>query len=269
MPLRAVYANSSASVFHFIDSSTTMAVNNDKICDGLFSSEEEELQGHAEATKYMLAFVESMAVKCVVLLGIPDMIAKEGPCATLSLNEIVSRLPTESPDASCLFRIMRFLVAKGVFSTSVVDCDTRYGLMPSSKWLVNERNLSIVPLHLVLNAEIAMAAWHRLNQCVLHRGIAFKRANGCDLWSYGSANPDFNNLFNDAMANNSRTVMKALLSNYQGFQAITSLVDVGGGTGTAMAEIVKAYPSIKGISYDLPHVVATAPHLPGTDFSSN
>ena len=171
--------------------------------DGFFDSEEEELAGQVQAWKFTFAFVDSLAVKCAVLLGIPDMIAREGPRATLSLDEIVARLPTESPDASCLFRIMRFLVAKDVFRATV-DHDgdgnetTRYGLAPASKWLVKERRelYSMAPMLLMENDERAMAPWHRLNDCVLHGGIAFERANGAEIWPYACAHPDFNHLFN-------------------------------------------------------------------------
>ncbi|RZC64334.1 hypothetical protein C5167_008025 [Papaver somniferum] len=41
------------------------------------------------------------------------------------------------------------------------------------------------------------------------------------------------------------------------------VVDVGGGTGTMIAEIVKANPHVQGINFDLPHVVATAADFPG------
>jgi len=227
--------------------------------------------GQAHAWNCTLAFAESLAVKCVVLLGIPEMIAHEGPRATLSLNEIVARLPADSPDVSLLFRIMRFLVAKGIFRTSVVKstesgaCEMKYGLTPVSKWLVKEREQSMATMLLFLNDERTVAPWHRFNVCVLEGGTAFERANGSDIWSYASTHPDFNHLFNDAIACYTATVMKALLSNYHGFDALNSLVDVGGGTGTAVAEIVRAYPPIKGINYDLPHVVAIAPHHPGVE----
>lgn len=236
--------------------------------DGFFESEEEELQGQAEAWKCTFAFAESLAVKCVVLLGIPDMIAREGPRATLSLGEIVAKLPTESPDAACLFRIMRFLVAKGIFRASKSAreggaFETRYGLTPASKWLVKGRELSMAPMLLMQNDKTTLAPWHHFNECVLEGGVAFQKANGAEIWSYASDHPDFNNLFNNAMACNARIVMKAILSKYQGFHSLNSLVDVGGGTGTAVAEIVRAYPFITGINYDLPHVVATASSLSG------
>jgi flavonol 3-O-methyltransferase/caffeic acid 3-O-methyltransferase len=41
------------------------------------------------------------------------------------------------------------------------------------------------------------------------------------------------------------------------------LVDVGGGTGSSLALIAAKYPHIRGINYDLPHVVAASPSYPG------
>ncbi|KAK9222164.1 hypothetical protein WN944_010596 [Citrus x changshan-huyou] len=74
--------------------------------------------------------------------------------------------------------------------------------------------------------------WHYLSQCVKERGIASKKAHG--------------------------------LSHYkEGFDSIRSLVNVGGGTSGALAEIVKSYPHIKVINFDLPHVVATTPMCEG------
>ncbi|KAM1954541.1 hypothetical protein ACFX1T_023886 [Malus domestica] len=82
-------------------------------------------------------------------------------------------------------------------------------------------------------------------------------AHGLEIWDYASQNPEFNKLFNDGMTCTARVVMKAILTGYEhGFDSIGLLVDVGGGTGGAVAEIVKAYPNIKGFNFDLPHVVA-------------
>jgi precorrin-6B methylase 2 len=58
--------------------------------------------------------------------------------------------------------------------------------------------------------------------------------------------------------------MGVVLAEYKdGFSCVGSLVDVGGGTGGMIAEIVKAHPHIKGINFDLPHVVAIAPTRQG------
>ncbi|GLJ07299.1 hypothetical protein SUGI_0063870 [Cryptomeria japonica] len=244
-----------------------------QICDdtsrSVFESEEEELVGQAEAWKYTFAFVESLAVKSVVLLGIPDIIARRGPKATLSLSLIAAELPTQNPDVNCLFRILRFLVAKNFFraETSGGVNEVRYGLTPASKWMLKDgagaSSLSMAAWLLMLNDVRSVAPWHHFNECVLNGGVAFEKAHGLHLWDYGASHPEYSHLFNQAMACNANIVMRAILSKYEGFQGLNSLVDVGGGIGATVAEIVKAHPTINGINYDLPHVIATAPHFPG------
>ncbi|KAJ6360944.1 hypothetical protein OIU77_004883 [Salix suchowensis] len=106
--------------------------------------------------------------------------------------------------------------------------------------------------------------WHRLGQCIKEGGTAFSKAHGCELWDLASRNPVVNRDFNEAMACTSKIIMRAILSHYKdGFNNIRSLVDVAGGMGGNVAEIVRAYPLIKGINLDLPHVVATAPTYEG------
>lgn len=62
-----------------------------------------------------------------------------------------------------------------------------------------------------------------------------------------------------------RMQMEAVLSAYKdGFASIKgAMVDVGGGTGEAISQIVKSHPHIRGINFDLPHVIATASELVG------
>lgn len=92
----------------------------------------------------------------------------------------------------------------------------------------------------------------------------FQPVCGRDIWQFFSENLKFNRLFNDGMACTAKITMKAILAGYKGgFEDVATLVDVGGGTGRAAAEIVKAYPSIKAINFDLPYVVATSPAYHG------
>ncbi|XP_060672230.1 xanthohumol 4-O-methyltransferase-like [Ziziphus jujuba] len=117
---------------------------------------------------------------------------------------------------------------------------------------------------LMQNHANLLVPWHCFSGCVKEGGFAFNKAHGSGIWAFASQNPDFNKLFNDAMECSSRIMSKAIVSAYKdGFGSVKSLVDVGGGTGRTMAEIVKAYPHIKGINFDLPHVIATAPAYDG------
>ena len=57
--------------------------------------------------------------------------------------------------------------------------------------------------------------------------------------------------------------MKAVLSGYDGFQGVKKLVDVGGSAGDCLKMILQKYPTVEGINFDLPEVVAKAPNIPG------
>lgn len=65
------------------------------------------------------------------------------------------------------------------------------------------------------------------------------------------------------MSDHSTITMKKIFATYKGFEGLTTIVDVGGGTGAVLSMIVSKYPSIKGINFDLPHVIEDAPSFPG------
>lgn len=241
---------------------------------------EESLRGIAEVWKLMFAFADSMALKCAVELRIPDMIAAHGKPMTLSqIAAGIDVSPSSSPDTSYLFRIMRLLVRKNVFAAYPPShggrSETVYDLTHVSKWLIQNSDHTLAPMVLMEDHPLQMAPWHCFSQCVREGGFAFRKAHGVDIWELAAANPSFNKLFNDGLASTNGVVMRTVVKEYgEEFKKLKSLVDVGGGTGSAVAEIVKAYPHIKGINFDLPHVVATAPphagvsHVGGDMFES-
>ncbi|XP_048137875.1 xanthohumol 4-O-methyltransferase-like [Rhodamnia argentea] len=233
---------------------------------------EETLRGQALVWKHMFAFADSMALKCAVELRIPDIIHSYGG-RPVTLAQIASRIPSASPGTPYLARIMRLLVRKNIFSANGCPPDgspesheTLYSLTPSSRWLLQGpgSELSLVPMVLMEDHPWLMSPLHCLGDCVRTGGIAFEMAHGRKVWDFASENPEFNRLFNDGMACTSKITVRAIVEGYkEGFDSIGSLVDVGGGIGGALAEIIKSYPHIQGINFDLPHVVATAPALEG------
>lgn len=108
-----------------------------------------------------------------------------------------------------------------------------------------------------------------MKDAVLEGGIPFNKAYGMTAFEYHGTDPRFNKVFNKGMADHSTLAMKKILETYEGFQGLSSIVDVGGGTGAVLSMIVSKYPSIKGINFDLPHVIDDAPPHPGIyEFSS-
>lgn len=105
-----------------------------------------------------------------------------------------------------------------------------------------------------------------LKDAILEGGDPFSRKHGIPIHEYMNKDPEFNTAFNEAMAGNSAIHTNAILEVYKWFDGIKSLVDVGGGTGKTLNMIISKYPSIKGINYDLPSVVQSAPQYPGDFF---
>ncbi|KAG6604808.1 Xanthohumol 4-O-methyltransferase, partial [Cucurbita argyrosperma subsp. sororia] len=229
---------------------------------------EELLKGQAEIWKYMLCFADSMALKCAVELHLADIINSHGSPISLSqiASSIVASDPLATPEISYLSRIMRLLVRRNIFAVhhSSDGGEPLYGLTHSSKWLLRDAELTLAPMVLAELHKWMVDPWLCFSRGVKEGGDQFQKANGLDIWSFASTNPQFNQLFNNAMASTSKVIMKAILSVYQdGFSSIESLTDVGGGIGGVISEIVKAFPHIKGMNFDLPHVISTAPPYQG------
>ena len=89
---------------------------------------------------------------------------------------------------------------------------------------------------------------HHLKDAVLDGDSAFKKAHGMTLFEYLATDMTFSKVFNDAMSNYSTITMKKMLENYNGFDGLSALVDVGGGTGQTLNMISAKYPTIRGIN---------------------
>lgn len=84
-----------------------------------------------------------------------------------------------------------------------------------------------------------------------------------NVFEYQAIDQRFNKVFNNGMYCASKFLVPKILASYGGFQGIDKLVDIGGGTGSALHWIISMFPHIKGINFDLPHVVSEASPIPG------
>lgn len=104
---------------------------------------------------------------------------------------------------------------------------------------------------------------YHLKAAVLEGGIPFNMAHGMHVFEYPANDHRFNEVFNEGMYNHTTIIMKKILEVYTGFEQLIEIVDVGGGTGATLAKIISKYPHIRGINFDLPHVIKDASPLAG------
>jgi hypothetical protein len=99
--------------------------------------------------------------------------------------------------------------------------------------------------------------WGDLLESVRTGAPAFERLYGQPYFSYLGEHPEQASVFDAAMSEFSRRGLQALLDACD-LSSVGTLADVGGGNGTNLAGILRHYPTLRGLLFDLPHVVARA-----------
>ncbi|KAI3934624.1 hypothetical protein MKW92_027066 [Papaver armeniacum] len=206
----------------------------------------ELILAHTHIWKYAFSYVNSMCLKCVVQLGIPDIMHNHEKPVTLSSLIGALSLPSTRHDA--LNSLMRFITHLGFFAVESLDGNQEeegYVLTTTSRLLVkvNPNTMSSVAISMV--DPFLVSSLHSLSD-----------------WFQGQ-NPESGKNFNDSMANDSRVLMSVIVNEGKEiFENLKCLVDVGGGTGSTAQAIVGAFPHLECMVLDLPNVVAD---LPATD----
>ncbi|CAL5059666.1 unnamed protein product [Urochloa decumbens] len=226
-------------------------------------SSAELLQAKAELWCHTFAYLKSMALQSAIKLGIPTAIHRCGGAA--SLSELHLHLPIPASKVTCLRRLMKLLVASGIFRESKAGV---YSLTPVSRLLVEDIGRG----HTCLSQFTVMATspFHfQASQCLAEwlkeedDGAAetpFMMAHGAGFFAYIGRELKFGALFNEAMGEDSRFMAEILVRECGDvFAGLTSLVDVGGGDGTAAKAIAKAFPYVKCSVLELPQVVGNMP----------
>ncbi|KAF5204927.1 Acetylserotonin o-methyltransferase, partial [Thalictrum thalictroides] len=228
--------------------------------DQLLVKEEEDVE--VSVWKYVCGFVEMAVVKCAVELEIFDVIENHG--IPMTINELSAALACSS---LFLHRIVRFFVHQKLLKErSSSDGIKSYDLTPLSHFFTRHGEHSMVDLLLSQSSPIMLAPWHYLSGRVQNGPPAFEAAHGENIWEYASKHPEHSELFSGAMACDARLSVPAIVDGCAGlFDGINTIVDVGGANGTALGMLVKAFPWIKGINFDLPHVVSVAPEINGVE----
>ncbi|EOY28136.1 hypothetical protein QUC31_012865 [Theobroma cacao] len=221
----------------------------------------ESFRAQAHLYKHIFNYIGSMSLKCAVQLGIPDIIHNHG--GPITLSELVAALHIDPAKDSCIYRLMRLLVHSGFFATTKVDRDQEeeaYVLTPFSKILLKDKINCLSPFVVSMLGPPMMTPWQFLGDWIQGtKQRPFESANGKAFWDYMDQDPEFKNLFHDAMESDSQMMNLVVKDCKPVFEGLSSLIDVGGGTGTVARVISEAYPQLKCTVFDLPHVVADLP----------
>lgn len=158
-------------------------------------------------------------------------------------------------DASSLERILRALVVIGACDELRDGC---FSLTSLGAYLRTDHPDSVVA-RVILNVEVHHAMWSDLLETVKTGGSASQRVFGVPFYDYLSQNTGAGAIFDQAMAAGGwlRRHLRPALEAYD-FGRFTSILDIGGGNGALMTEILQAHPHLRGTVFDLPRLVSAA-----------
>ncbi|RZC65281.1 hypothetical protein C5167_008968 [Papaver somniferum] len=231
----------------------------------------ELIQAQTHIWKYAFSYVSPMSLKCVIELGIPDIIHNHGKPITLChLADALSIPPTKRDS---LNRLMRFMIHSGFFSTKRHDENQEeegYVLTPPSRLLLKDNANTSSSIVLAMVDPFFVTPFHFLTDWFQGSGnTPCEAAHGRSVWDVLEQNHEFGKTFNDAMANDSHLLMNVIVNEGEGvFKNLNSLVDVGGGTGATTQAIVEVYPHLKCMVLELPRVVSSLSGTNNIDFIS-
>jgi len=110
---------------------------------------------------------------------------------------------------------------------------------------------------------------YNLKDSVLEGGLPFNNTHGSSAVELVGSDSRFREVFQSSMKGFNEVFIEEFLKNYNGFDGVKSLVDVGGGDGSLLSRIISKHTHIiKAINFDLPTVINTSLPSPGTDTSS-
>ncbi|CAJ1978872.1 unnamed protein product [Sphenostylis stenocarpa] len=216
------------------------------------------LRAQTHTGNHVLKFIYSMSLKCAVDLNIPDIIHEYGK--PMPLSKLIASLKIHPSKTCFIYRLMRILTHSDFFYEHDVtenELEVRYVLTDASKLLLKDHPFSLKYLPQFALHPVIINSWFQFSTWFTNEDpTPFHTANGMGFWDFAAHEPKFNDLFNEAMATDSRLVSSMVVEKCKSvFEGLELLVDVGGGTGTMVEVISESFPQLKCVVFDLPHVV--------------
>jgi hypothetical protein len=189
----------------------------------------------------------SQALYVVAKLGVADLLAAEPQTA----SQLAAATKTHERS---LYRVLRSLASIGIFeeTESRVFVNTPYSEPLRSDAPNSLRNGAIF-----MGEEWHWRVWGDMLYSVETGKPAWGHIYGMEVFDYFAENPRQAEIFNNAMTDMSAGIAPAVVEAYD-FSGINTLMDIAGGHGYLLAQILKANPEMKGVLFDMPSVIAGA-----------
>jgi hypothetical protein len=192
----------------------------------------------------------SQAIYAAADLGVADALVNQKRAAEDVADEIGTHVGATA----------RFLRALATIGIVEIVGDREFALTPLGSLLRADSSDSVRGSIMLTLGPNAWRAWGALVDCVRTGAIASKVLDGVDDPFDAFASDDAERTFDNAMAEGTRRIARAVVAAYD-FAGVATLVDVGGGYGALVQPVLAAHPAMAATVFDLPRCESGASQL--------
>lgn len=201
---------------------------------------------HQQIDQMLTGYWLSQAIYVAAKLGLADLL-KDGPRTADDLAK------TTQTDCRSLHRLLRALASVGIFFE---DGQGHIALTPLAERLRSDVAGSKRSLAIMMGEE-HYRAWGELLYSVQTGKPSFEKICGMPIFDFLSKNPEQAKVFDQAMVGIHGRETAAVVEAYD-LSGVRALADIGGGNGSVLGGVLRKYPKMQGILFDLPHVAERA-----------
>ena len=195
------------------------------------------------------AFLLSRAIQVAAGLGVADRIGSDGA----TIEDLAT---TTATDPTSLHRLLRMLASHRIFAE---DGAGRFHMTALSEPLRSDAPGSVRDVVRIVDHDV-WRAFGGLDHTIATGQPAFEFVFGQSFFEHHDADPAANERFARGMAKLSESE-DPLVPRFYDFAPFRLVVDVGGGRGGLIAEVLQANPHLSGLLYDRASVVTEAVHI--------
>ncbi|MFX1298452.1 MAG: methyltransferase [Promethearchaeota archaeon] len=178
-------------------------------------------------------------------LGIADLLTS-GP---KSIDELAESTNT---DSTSLYRVLRALVNMNIFAQNE---NNQFILTPLAEPLKSDAPDTVRDYAIMCGSDWHNQAWSNLSYSVETGKPAFDGRFNMKIFDFLEQNPEDSAIYHAGISSIDKLHTKLLSMAYD-FSDLKTIMDVGGGYGALLADILTANPLLKGILYEQPEVAA-------------
>jgi hypothetical protein len=194
-------------------------------------------------------YMPAAALYSAAKLGIADLLAA-GP---KSVAELAAEAGAQE---DALYRLLRALSSVGVFSEVL---SRTFALTPAAELLRSDRADSLRDAVLWFADRTHFETYPEMLHAIKTGDTVVEKVYGEACFDYFAKNKEVGEVFNAAMTSFSSMSVPAVLEAYDfSWLEGKTLVDIAGGHGYLLGEILRKYPSVRGVLFDLEHVASGA-----------